>query len=159
MKVWNINMTLLSDLTCYLLIFECSNQCMVVVYRRHREGFLVQPPASLPLNNQGHRPPIDLWGAVKSSQQGNRAHSFFIRVAESWEFNLFQSDSIKLGDKLIPVLRTFQCVDWHHQGTCTIVFVISQMQMDYKPRLLHISPESQSIPPQVCLVCKTWINQ
>lgn len=59
------------------------------------------------LNNQGRRPSIDLWDAVKGSQQGNEAHSFFIRITETRESDLSESDSIKLGDKLIPVPRTF----------------------------------------------------
>lgn len=68
---------------------------------------LAQPSLSLLLNNQGRRPSIDLWEAVKGSQQGNGAHSFFIRIAGRREFDLSKSDSIKLSDKPIPVPMTF----------------------------------------------------
>lgn len=38
---------------------------------------LDQPSMSLLLNNQGRRPPIDLWDAVKGSQQGNGGSFIF----------------------------------------------------------------------------------
>lgn len=68
-----------------------------------------------PLNQECHSP-IDLWGAVKGSQQGNGAHSFFIHITESTEFEPYESDSMKLGDKPIAILRTFLFVDWQPQS-------------------------------------------
>lgn len=67
------------------------------------------------LNQECHSP-IDLWAAVKGSQQGNGAHSFFIHITESTEFEPYESDSMKLGDKPIPILGTFLFVDWQHQS-------------------------------------------
>lgn len=59
------------------------------------------------LNKQGESQLSDLWEAVKCSQHCNEARSFFIYIAENWRDCLSASDSLKLGDKLIPALRTF----------------------------------------------------
>lgn len=44
-------------------------------------------------------------------------------ITESQEFDLSESDSIKLGDKPIPVLGTFQFVDWQHHIILIILYL------------------------------------
>lgn len=82
---------------------------------------LVQPSLSVLLNIRGCCLSIDLWDAVKGSQQGNGAHSFFIRIAESCGFDPSGSDSLKLGDKPIAVPGTFNFVDWQHLSRHAII--------------------------------------
>lgn len=83
----------------------------------HKKWVYSQPPRMLFSAFRSSRQPIDLWDAVKGSQQGNGGSFIFHGWRRKSErLDLSGSDSPKWGDKQIaaPPPLTFNFVDWQH---------------------------------------------